>query len=98
VGKARSGRPQAVSLRIKELFYWEMEIWILLFFFSCSAHKNQFFLSCRFCLVELRFELKAWAMPPVHFALVIFRDGSLMNYLPRLDLNCYPPDLSLLSS
>jgi hypothetical protein len=26
VGKARSGRPQAVSLRIKELFYWEMEI------------------------------------------------------------------------
>jgi hypothetical protein len=31
----------------------------------------------------------------VHFALVIFGDGDLENYLPGLTLNCDPPDFSL---
>jgi hypothetical protein len=61
-----------------------------------------------FVLVGLGFELRAsilqsrhstaQAMPPVHFALVIFGDGDLSNYLPRLASNCDPPDLSLPSS
>jgi hypothetical protein len=32
-------------------------------------------------------------MPSVHFAVVIFGDGGLLNYLPGLTLNCDPPDL-----
>jgi hypothetical protein len=58
--------------------------------------------------LELVFELRALSLqsrrsttratPPVHFALVIFGDGGLTNYLPRLTSNPDLPDLSLLSS
>jgi hypothetical protein len=34
----------------------------------------------------------------VHFVLVIFRDGSHVNYLPLLALNLNPPKLSLSSN
>jgi hypothetical protein len=61
-----------------------------------------------FFLVGLGFELRvsplqsrhsaAWTTPPVHFALLIFGDGGLMNYLPGLASNCDTPNLSLPSS
>jgi hypothetical protein len=45
--------------------------------------------------VVLGFELRNFMLaPPVHFALVIFGDGGLENYLPRLDFNLGPPDLA----
>jgi hypothetical protein len=39
-----------------------------------------------------------WVTPPVQFALVIFGDRNLTNYLSGLASSHNPPDLSLPSS
>jgi hypothetical protein len=72
-----------------------------------ETHSSFLWVLVWFGLMGLRFELRtsplqsrhsiAWATPPVHFALVVWRWG-LVNYLPRLALNRDLPDLSFLNS